>query len=188
MRGLLRSFMLPVKEINDSIPNTGLIYEIGSGIGTLAKALAQFSATRRVIGLDYDRHKINSAKKSYPQKNVDYIHADALRFPYKQCQGVVMSDFLHHISYSHQEEILEIITKKVKKQGKIVIKEIVRDDGVFMWLSRLWDFLLYPKDKICYRTRNEWIKLFTAFGYNVKVKRAAHWFPGSTHLFICQKK
>ncbi len=183
----IRRSILPISEISESLPEVGLIYEIGSGIGVLAHALATESKGRQVVGIDSNQNKIQLAKKSFSLENLKFIRGDAKSYSYKPCAGIVMSDFLHHISHTEQLNILNKVTQRLKPRGILVVKEIARDDGVFMWLSRLWDLALYPQDRIYYRTRNEWLAVFKNTGLEVRVRRATHWFPGSTHLFTCQK-
>lgn len=188
MIGKLRNLMLPIVEINKALPKSGLVYEIGSGVGSLADQLAKHNKNLNIVGIDVNIEKIGRARNTYIRPNLKFLVTDAVKFPYQPHEGAVMSDFLHHISYLNQEKLLEVLTKKLKKKGTLIIKEIAKDDGIFRWLSWLWDFLLYPEDRIYYRTRKDWANLLVTLGYDVEIKRAAHWFPGSTHLFVCRKK
>lgn len=184
----LRPFMLPINEIHRAVPGDGLTYEIGSGYGSLAHMIAQKGSKRTVIGVDTDQQKVADAQSQLQLVNLQFQVGDALTFHFKPCVGLVMSDFLHHVPYPKQELILERLSKSLKKNGVMVIKEIDRADGLLMYLSRLWDFLLYPKDAIYYRSSFEWEQLLKRYAFSVSVRRAVPWFPGSTHLFICTKK
>ncbi len=175
--------MLPLQEMHDVLPKAGLIYEVGCGTGVISRYIAGIPK-RQVVGIDHELDKIDRTRL---MPNLSFKSADALKFSYRVCTGVVLSDFLHHISFTSQGVLLKELTKKIKINGVLVIKEIARDDGIFMWLSRLWDFLLYPEDRINYRSRREWVSLLNDLGFIVKVQRTARWFPGSTHLFVCRK-
>ena len=183
----LRLLILPTQFINDELPKAGLIYEVGSGIGVIAFELAKKSHRRTVIGLDTDSQKVQKAKSEFKLANLSYKIGDALVFHYSPCVGVVMSDFLHHLPYHIQDLVLKRVTQKLKKSGVLVVKEIARDDYIFMLFSRMWDYLLYPEDQIYYRSRGMWRKILQDLGYRVSVTRKVHWFPGSTHLFVCRK-
>ena len=99
-----------------------------------------------------------------------------------------MSDFLHHLSFENQERLLRKAVKKLDHGGMLILKEIDQNDGWRMVASRIWDFLLYPKESIYYRKKTELIELLFTLGMKVKHERVVAWFPGSTYLYICQKK
>lgn len=183
----LRNLMLPVHEINQSLPSSGLIYEIGCGYGSLSFEIASHSTKRQVIGIDTSRKKIGDAQREYLRPNLNFFEEDAKRYKYKRCSGVILSDFLHHIDWSSQLKILDQVIGKLEKGGILILKEIVKDDGWRMWLSRLWDFLLYPKDKIYYRNLSDWKNILTRSSLQVDAKRQVPWFPGSTILFVCKR-
>lgn len=184
----LRKKILPITAINNFLPSTGIVYEIGSGYGVLAQELGIMYEKRIIIGLDINATKIATAQKKFGSNRLKFKIADALTFNYKLCAGVVMSDFLHHIPYNSQIILLKKIEKVLKKNGVLVIKEIDKQDSWRSKFSRLWDFLLYPNDTIYYRSKTQWINLLRSLGYSVTTTRETIWFPGSTHLFICRKK
>lgn len=184
----IRLFMLPLAQINRALPQSGLIYEIGCGKGALTAYLSRQTNTRKIVGIDINPEKIKIAQKLYQNKRTQFVTTDALLFDYKTYSGVVMSDFLHHMSYKKQKNLLSKLAIKSTKASVLIIKEIALDDGIFMLMSRFWDWLLYPQDIIYYRTRKEWQALLTKLGYVVDVTREIPWFPGSTFLFVCTKR
>lgn len=180
--------MLPIKEIDLALPKKGLIYEIGSGYGSISKYLGKYSLARKIIGIDIDKFKIEKAINLSNLKNVKFEYGDALNYSFLRCNGVILSDFLHHINNNQQNIILKKISQKIVKKGILIIKEIDRSDRVRMLMSRFWDLIFYPKDKIYYRTKDEIILFLTKMGFTVIYKKTVLWFPGSTCLYICQKK
>lgn len=182
-----RSLILPIKQINKALPLEGIVYEIGSGHGSLAYEIARYSSDRKVIGLDLNKEKIEKAQDLFVAKNLQFVKEDALTFSYKKCEGLILSDFLHHITFEMQEKIIKKISSVLNQDGVLIIKEIDQADVLRMYLSRLWDFVLYPQEKIYYRTKKAWQKLLGANGFEVSVRREVPWFPGSTYLFICRK-
>jgi SAM-dependent methyltransferase len=185
---ILRQIMLPLKAIDRALPKSGLIYEVGSGTGSIGAFLAQKYPTRQVVCIDTNVKKIHQAKNLSVLHNINFQLEDAVNYSYLKCDGIVMSDFLHHLDLQQQNKILSSTTKSLNKGGTLIIKEIDLGDGILMILSRLWDFLLYPKDSIFYRKKSEWKKILGNLGYSVQVSRQVHWFPGSTYLYICIKK
>lgn len=183
-----RKMMLPLNKIDLALPKNGTIYEIGAGLGVIASYLAKKSNNRRIICIDIDENKINKLEKNNSLKNLEIRIGDAVNFKYEDIHGAVMSDFLHHLNYSMQIKVLRNIVQSTKLGGVLVIKEINKNDGILRMLSRIWDFILYPYDKIYYRSVADWKKILCSLGFSVYVSRQVLWFPGSTFLFICTKK
>ncbi len=184
---LLRHLMLPLRQINDFIPDSGLNYELGSGYGVISTYLANSHSQRSVIAVDIDSQKINLAHKKNINKNLDFVVADIHKFKLELCHGVVLSDFLHHLAYATHEDVIKKIYSSLVRGGVLVIKEIDDNDGLRKWLSRFWDMLLYPKDRIYYRSKAEWSSLLRKYGFTISIMRTVWWFPGSSYLFICKK-
>lgn len=180
----LRNLMLPLAKIDAALPKKGLIYEIGCGMGVISNYLSQIES-RRIVGIDTDLEKI---EHDQPAETLSFVQADAATFSYQSCVGAVLSDFLHHVDYLTQEKILRRLTGKINKNGVLIVKEIDDGDGIRRWMSRFWDFIFYPQDKIYYRTKQDLWVLLKNLGYEVKLTREVIWFPGSTYFYICTKK
>lgn len=177
--------MLPLKQIDDALPKKGIIYEIGSGHGLISRYLAMASPRRKIIGIDIDRNKIDH----HPyQPNALFYTGDAIEWQYEDCEGAVLSDFLHHLKNVQQNIMLERIAKKIKKGGVLVIKEVDAKDGIRTMLARLYDYILYPKDSPCYLSKENLYNFLEHLGFFVTVNREVKYFPSSTHLFICIKR
>ena len=177
----LRSLILPLKIIDGSLPKKGKIVDLGCGRGVVAKFLAKIP-TREVIGVD-----LNLKQTVSNMDNLKFVKGDIRNFDLKNAVGVILSDVLHHLSYTDQMEILENIARDLKKGGVLIIKEI--DSGEFLRsrLSRIWDFLLYPKDQISYFKSANLCQILEEFGFEMEIIRTLRFFPGSTTLFICRK-
>ena|SRR3990167_2383912 len=180
---LLRKAILPLEEIDESLPKEGKIYDLGCGEGLVAQYLADSSKFRRVIGVDSDKDRL----PKNTSKNLRFIASDIRKFPIKSAHGVVISDVLHHLDRSSQKKLLTSIAKSLKKDGVLVIKEIDAREYLRSKFSRLWDWILYPQDKISYWNAKELKGFMADLGFRVKISRPSRFFPGSTTLFVCKK-
>lgn len=178
----LRSFMLPLSEIDQAIPNSGRIIDLGCGEGVTAKYLANIK-TRQVVGVDNNKKRLQHST----QKNLFFILSDIRSFNLKGADAVVISDVLHHLKFKDQKELLVKIAKNLKKGGVCIIKEIDTNEFTRSKLSRFWDFAFYPKDKIYYQNSNNLGNFLRSIGFSLKIARVSRFFPGSTTLYICQK-
>lgn len=190
MKGALafRLYMLPARQIDKALPKKGLIYEVGSGLGVLGAYLARQHPTRKVVGLEIDSKKVTKADAEFVGPNLSFVLADALGYSYKECQGIVLSDLLHHLSFAGQKKLLHKLYQTLSPGGVLTIKEADDSATLRKWLHRLWDFLLYPHDQIFYRSRAAWTELLTDLGFSVTSEEAVLWFPGSTIIYTCIKE
>jgi len=179
----LKKIIWPLEEIDKILPQRGLIYDLGCGEGVIAKYLANSSASRRVIGVDVDKKRLPKIKS----QNLSFEAGDIRSFRLETADGVIISDVLHHLSAIDQKKLLIKISQCLKKGGVLVIKEIDKNEFIRGHLSRLWDFLLYPKDKIHYWRSNDLRVFLKSLGFAVKITHPVRLFPGSTTLYICKK-
>lgn len=178
----LRFSMLPLKEIDSFLPQRGKIIELGCGEGVITKYLAQ-NSKRKVIGVDNDKKRLTKSNLS----NLSYVFADIRNYNLEEPDGIVISDVLHHLNYDDQKKLLVKIRKSLKKNSLFVIKEIDTTEFIRSRLSRFWDFVFYPKDKIYYWDSQNLQKYLKKIGFKVEIHRPTRLFPGSTTLFVCTK-
>ena len=178
----LRKLMLPLHEIDEAIPKTGKVTELGCGQGVISEYLAR-RKSRDVTGIDLNPSRIGKKKK----KNLKFKVGDIITFDYKPQDGFVISDVLHHIKYDDQKLVLAKLYRLLKKNGALVIKEINAEEFIRSKLSRFWDFVFYANDKIYYSASDDLKIYLEKLGFVVDVKRTNSFFPGSTTLFICKK-
>lgn len=180
---LLRAFMLPLKLIDQNTPKIGSIIELGCGEGVISRYLAR-STERNIVGVDINKKRLVNSKLS----NLTFKHGDIRKYDLKNVDAVILSDVLHHLNFQEQEDLLKRISKSLKKHKKLIIKEIDTNEFLRSRLSRFWDFVFYPKEKIAFSNSIEMKRLLKSLGFKVEFLRAARFFPGSTTLYICQKK
>ena len=178
----LRSLILPLREIDHALPKKGQIYDLGCGEGVISKFLAKVK-TREVIGIDSNKTRLQKSTL----KNLNFMYRDIRTFNFKSADGVVISDVLHHLEFKDQKKVLYFVFQGLKKNGVMVVKEIDAGEFIRSKLSRFWDLVLYPNDKIYYQNSKNLRNFLNGLGFKVKIVRASRFFPGSTTLFICQK-
>ena len=178
----LRKAILPLEEIDKNLPGKGKVFDLGCGEGVISKYLAK-NKKRKVIGIDSDIRRLPKHKTKY----LSFKNADIRNVSLKGTSGVVISDVLHHLNLKDQKTLLVRISKELKKEGVLAIKEIDNGEFVRSRLSRLWDFVLYPQDNIKYWRSNELKNFLEEIGFKVKFSRPCRLFPGSTTLFVCEK-
>ena len=177
----LRKVILPLEEIDKNLPKEGKIFDLGCGEGVISNYLTR-NKKRKVIGIDSDVRRLPKHKTKY----LSFKNADIRNVSLNGTAGVVISDVLHHLNLKDQKTLLSKVARELKKGGVLVIKEIDKSEFVRSRLSRLWDLILYPQDKIKYWNYKKLKKFLEEIGFRVKFSRPCRLFPGSTTLFICE--
>lgn len=178
----LRSIILPLGEIGSIIPEKASIVDLGCGEGIISKYLAK-SSKRTVIGVDLNAKRIPASNK----KNLSFQEGDIRIYDIGSANTIIISDVLHHISFQDQKKLLIKIAGKLKKDSLLIIKEVDAGEFIRSRLTRFWDFIFYPKDKIYYHNSSEFKNHLEKLGFSVSVSRPCRLFPGSTTLFVCRK-
>ena len=124
----LRWNLSQIKIVEKLIPKEGLIIDLGCGYGILGNLLCLTSEKRKVIGVDLSEKRINKAKKSENKnKKLEFLQIDITKYKIKKVDAIAMTDFLHHIKYNDQEELISKLYKKLNKNGRLIIVDIKKD-------------------------------------------------------------
>lgn len=177
-----RSAILPLDIIDNNISKKADVVELGCGQGVISRYLA-VKGQRKIIAVDLDASRFPKSKI----KNVTFVKSDIRSYKINNPDVVIISDVLHHLKKDDQADLLVRLSRNLKKNSKLIIKEIDASEFISAKLSRLWDFLLYPKDEINYFNASDLRKKLELLGFSVELKRTNRLFPGSTALLICTK-
>lgn len=182
IHNFLRSLMMPLPEIDRALPGNGKIYDFGCGEGVVSRFLAK-NSKRKIVGVDINGKRLDKNKT----ENLRFEQADIRNYRINNARGIVLTDVLHHINFKDQDTVLKNISKNLKYGGVLVIKEIDTGENLRSRLSRFWDFVFYPKEKVYFTSAKALSSKLENLGFDVTIKRSAYFFPGSTTLFICKK-
>lgn len=179
----LRKLILPLEEIDDLIPQKGKVIDLGCGQGVIASYLARQSS-REVIGIDTD---ISRLPKRTPE-NLTFSQENLVNINLPKINGAIISDVLHHLEPEEQKALIKKVYLALEKKGTLVIKEIDTGEIFRSKLSRFWDFVFYPKDKIYFNSARNLKNFLRKTGFSeIKISRPCRFFPGSTTLLECIK-
>jgi len=107
----------------DLLPRTGTILDLGCGYGFLCYLLHFRSSEQRIIGVDYDEQKIETATHGYLKSARLLFHlADIMQFPLEVYSGIILSDVLHYLQPHQQEELLNRCCSALLPKGILIIR------------------------------------------------------------------
>ena len=170
------------------LPPHGVLIDVGCGCGALANYLSLRFPRSQVVGIDMDPKRIAIASKTVGERrNISFLTEDVRKWPLPACSGVVMTDFLHHMSRQDQELLLHKAFLSLEEGGVLVISEVDASAKPFYryWASYLSDIILYFS-KSHFRNAYDWHNTLSHLGFDVEIVRT--WNPLlAPFLLVCRK-
>ncbi len=184
----MRWRLCPFMTIAAHVPPEGRIADIGCGRGMLANYLALTGNERRVVGIDKQAVRIRAAQTSVKgRSNITFRDQDGLEIRQDTFDCIIMSDFLHHLTYPQQERLLRHCYAILPLRG-LLLMEDVGDEPRWKWIAHFFiDRTLNFGKRQNFRRPGNWINLLAGIGFSVATFPAHKDIPLSDVLFVCRK-
>jgi SAM-dependent methyltransferase len=130
----LRHILLSPQDIEKYIPEKGKIVDLGSGFGSYDIYFALKEKKRQIYGFELNKNRVYNANIAAENiKNVKFFVQDFNKNrDINNCDCIIMSDILHHVSKETQDILIMSAKSKLNKTGCLIIKEI--------WEKPLWKY------------------------------------------------
>lgn len=113
---------------NDIIENRNQILDVGCGYGYLSLYLHYKNENRKIIGIDYDKEKIEIAQNIFDKNsNLNFFIADIKTIDLGKQDAIFINDVLHYLTSEHQVAFLEKCNRSLNENGMIVIRDGIVD-------------------------------------------------------------
>jgi 2-polyprenyl-3-methyl-5-hydroxy-6-metoxy-1,4-benzoquinol methylase len=187
-----RHLLCDMDLIEQHVPTTGTIVDIGCGYGFFSNLMAVRSAGRDVLGIDIEPEKIGHARASIGGRpNIDFALADAFDFPYPPCDAITILDITYLMPEEEQRRLLEVCKLNLKPGGKLVWKTQEtrpRWKYAFMYAQELAGSLVgmtsSGQKSFHFMSRPEAMRAMEEAGFSVKVVEMPTRLPYCEVLFI----
>jgi 2-polyprenyl-3-methyl-5-hydroxy-6-metoxy-1,4-benzoquinol methylase len=184
----LRWVLSHFKEIEALIPKKADVVDVGCGFGLLANYIAIMSQNRRVFGIDISTRRIQVAKRTVgTRQNIDFVRGDVKDLCLSECDVVVMTDFLHHISFDDQLHLLREVNSKLKIGGQLIVRDISAGRSWKYFCHLLLDTFLNIGKPLFFRNRRSWDLLLEQTGFIVTQVYSIDNFCFPVIIFVCEK-
>ncbi len=192
----IRFWDAPLQELEKRVPKKGTILDLGCGEGVFTNYLGLCSKSRKVIGIEFNKHRVKVA--DHGVKNVKFLYADVLKKTFPKSDCVVMSHMLHHLpSREDQIRLIKNCYKSLGKRGVLVVAEV--DKNWFNWkylLGWVTDVVIVPilfekqiyDTNIHHRSKNVWKKVLEEEGFKLQKIDSILGGPFPDIIMVAQKK
>ena len=113
---------------DELVPREGTITDIGCGYGFMAYMLFFLSEDRTIIGIDYDKEKINVANHCAAKTDrLQFIYTDIIHHVFANSDVFLLADVLHYLPTQEQNYVLQQCIENLNAGGSIIIRDGDRD-------------------------------------------------------------
>lgn len=185
----LRLLVLPLADIEEAVPETGIVLDVGCGYGLLDLYLAQTSSRRTIVGSELNEKRVKvAARLAQKYDNVRFLGRDLLNSDSVQdFSCILLIDLLHHIPYHRQKELLKSIAAQLKSGSRLVIKDLDRKPAFKYYWNLVHDKLVTGFDRLYFFSSQDLLQMLEEVGFVVSHRPLKHPFYAH-HLFICEKR
>lgn len=178
-------------EIEQYLPLSGRVLDVGCGFGLFALYFAGQSADRQVSGFDYNERRIAMATRSTKRLGLDnctFTVADAATTEIDDpFDAVYMLDILHHIPRSAVAPLVARITRNLAPGGKLIVKDVADRPAHKRWFTWALDKLMDYKTPVSYWSVAELRQLLAGHGYVVHVHQMVDFLPYPHVIYVCTR-
>ncbi len=172
-----RAFLSDLAFVEQYVPRTGFIVDVGCGHGLFPCLLREASERRRVLGQDLDQPKIATASRAAgTTEGLRFEVADALTTVPPHCDGITIVDVLYLLSFAEQEQVLRNAAAALAEGAPLIVKAQERRLGARYALTYGQELVTVSlgltrggRGRFSFPTREEALAMFGRAGFKVEI-------------------
>jgi 2-polyprenyl-3-methyl-5-hydroxy-6-metoxy-1,4-benzoquinol methylase len=142
----LRPRICPFERLVHAVPQRSSVLDIGCGNGLFLYLLWRAGRLGEAIGVDANRHAIDSASRALQAAGVSratlFASATPDGWPTAKYDVVTMIDVMHHVPPSQQDRVLAAACERVKPGGLLIYKDMASRPRWAAALNALHDLIV----------------------------------------------
>lgn len=178
--------------VEQHVPESGTIVELGCGHGLFSNLMALRSPAREVIGIDLSPEKIEWARSTVGSRsNIRYLCGDMFETEIPPCDAIAIVDVLYLMPTDLQRRILRFCRENLKPGGQLVWKaQETRPRWKFAWtyfqelLGTAVGMTVGKRGRMCFMSREEALRSLREAGFDPKAVDMPTGLPYSDVLYI----
>ncbi len=169
------------------------IYDLGCGLGFLSYYLKIANPKREIIGVDYDKDKIELAANCYLRdEKMTFLSSPVENITPQNADAIFLMDVLHYLPENLQTHILETCAENLNENGILFIRDGISDDlnhhknteRTEFFSTKLFGFNKTTSELNFFSS--DFVKSF-AQKHGLSFEMESHSKTTSNHLFILRK-
>jgi 2-polyprenyl-6-hydroxyphenyl methylase/3-demethylubiquinone-9 3-methyltransferase len=173
-----RAFLSDLAFVERFVPKQGFIVDLGCGHGLFACLLREASESRRVLGIDLDRRKIEIARGAVRETQwLRFEEGDIVNDALPRCDAVTIVDVLYLLSFEDQERVLRNAASALGEGGPLVVKAQERRTDPRYAITYAQELVTVGlgltrggRERFFFATRHEALRMFERAGFVVEVE------------------
>jgi uncharacterized protein (DUF2062 family) len=105
----------------------GEVVDVGAGRGQLGILLLESRGATQVTGFDWDRTKIEGARRASTDLSASFEEGDVVAHPIPACDSVLLIDVLHYLTDAEQDSLVGRAARAARRT--VLIRELDPDRG-----------------------------------------------------------
>lgn len=158
-----------LEEIEQYLPNTGTILDLGCGFGLFSLYMAACKPHAHIVGLDINARRLQIARASARQlgiHNAAFVQQDLRHWrPDQTISGAYALDIFHHLPTENGDRLLSDLFARLEPGGRLLLKDIDTLPRPMLWFTYALDALMSPRDDFHYRSAGAWQRQLSAIGF-----------------------
>jgi len=180
-----------LQEIGQYLPRRGRVLDLGCGFGLFSLYFAIDAPDRKMVGVDLDTDRIESARECARRMgitNVDYTAQNALDWRGQgDFDAIFMLDLIHHLPKQEVEAFLRRVAGLLAPDGTLLLKDVSNKPAYKMWFTLLLDRLMVGREPIHYWPPSDLCALVEGLGFSVKRHTINDLLPYPHVLYVCTR-
>jgi 2-polyprenyl-3-methyl-5-hydroxy-6-metoxy-1,4-benzoquinol methylase len=183
----IRLKLAPIVKVEEYVPKSGKILDLGCGNGMFANILLLGSPQRSVKGVDLDAGRIRAAQRiASGNSSLEFWVGDAGSFPLEQYDAITVIDLLHHMEFAEQTKLLKKLYERLADGAVLIIKDLEKAPKWKYWFHYVQDSISYRKP-LYFRSAGEMETTLRRIGYTVEIVSLASGYMHPHVLYCCRR-
>ena len=189
----LRPYFQSPDQILEHVESGFSILDIGCGYGELCASISAQKSPSKIIGIDHDAHKIQTAQIRYKNiPNIQFEIANLEILTNIEQHTVLIIDVLHYLSKQDQIDLLSKISAS-DHVHKIIARDIIKAYHPAYYLNHFHEFVMtrsgrtkVSQTQFAFSTKTQWHQIAASINMNITIEKSGLPFYND-HLIIFTK-
>jgi len=124
------------------------VIDLGCGYGLgLAVVTATGGSSRKIIGCDINKHRIEVAREVFREDDSEFHCVDIAEFEIPPAGLIMIFDVLQYLTEKQQKVLIEKCCDSLLPGGKLIFRINDINKGLSAWITRVMDHLIFRSEK-----------------------------------------